>query len=548
MASGASKLDTNEASSLVIRARDGSADGFEGLFQMYGRRVYNLALRSTRDPSLAEDLCQEVWLRVYRELRSLHEHESFPVWLYRLTSRVCIDAARRRRPQSVIEDDLLPTPDAETPEGRLLVGDELRLAWEALGALPVRQHIALYLRHVEGMSYAEIGAVLDAPVSAVETLLFRARRAFARSLSEIEAEPKKRCRNARAVMAALVDGEASPLQKQMLQAHAAGCADCKAGLATLERAGRAYGALPLAPLPLPLASLVVSTAVPASSGVIAGAGKLAGLLPAHGKLLGAVTVVTTLLAGSIAVIEPEVAGFGGGDRSGTGGRVQAESPGPPAGGATLGGAAGSSAQPGPASGAVQGPQAARVSGDDEATFAAAGSVAPGTAASPDAASPGETEAEAPTLALGDGAVLDETGGLASGVLGGTGDLLTTTTTGATELLTSTLDNLGTVLEEPSIENAETLVSGLTEGTIGLLGDTVSETGGLVEGTTAGIGDTLDAATGGDATAEGEGLLDPVATAVGSLLDPLLPPAPEATPEGEDEEDGSLGGLIDNLLD
>jgi RNA polymerase sigma-70 factor (ECF subfamily) len=535
MANSGTRLDADQASRLVLGARAGSADAFERLFQLYGRRVYNLALRSSRDHALAEDLCQEVWLRVYRELGSLQDLESFAVWLYRLTSRVCIDAARRRRPQGDLDDDQLCAP-RETPEERLLVEDRLRLAWEALGALPVRQHIALYLRQVEGMSYAEIGAVLDAPVSAVETLLFRARRAFARSLREIEAEPGRRCRNARAVMAALLDGEASALQKHMLRAHAEACAECRSDIAALERAGRAYAGIPLAPLPLPIAATFAASALPASPATLTGAGKLAALLLATGKLLGAVAAITTLVAGGAAVFEPGVAGHGRDTRS------------------TADVAAGRDAPVGTVSvPASSGPPAALTRGEPaSAVFdtAAATDLPEGAA---DAAShlradasplPGDAR-PAPEVPQAGSGTLAQTAGLAGGVVDGAGDFLNTTTTGATELLAGTLDNLGAVIEDPGVETVQALAGDLAEDTADLLADTTTSAGDLVSDTTGGLGEVLDAAAAGQASS------DSAAPAVNAALNALLPPVPEQEPESEDVErngGGALGALGRTLLD
>ena len=69
---------------------------FADVYAQYSRSVYNLVLRSTRDAQLAEDICQEVWIKVCREMGGLREPKTFATWLYRIAARACVDAARKR--------------------------------------------------------------------------------------------------------------------------------------------------------------------------------------------------------------------------------------------------------------------------------------------------------------------------------------------------------------------------------------------------------------------------------------------------------------------
>ena len=93
----------NDTGALITAAADGDTTAFEQLYEQYGRNVYNLVLRSTRDPTAAEDLCQEIWVKAYRQLRGLRERGAFATWLYRIASRACVDHARRRPLATVSE-------------------------------------------------------------------------------------------------------------------------------------------------------------------------------------------------------------------------------------------------------------------------------------------------------------------------------------------------------------------------------------------------------------------------------------------------------------
>src|SRR5207237_10066323 len=124
-----------------------------------------------------------------------------------------------------------------------------RLAWEALGSLTRRQRVALYLREVEGQSYHQIAAALETSDSAVETLLFRARHALAGRHAQLGASPADRCLQASTAMAALMDGEASLIEKQALAAHVSGCRSCNDDMKRLQAGRKLYAGLPLLEAP-----------------------------------------------------------------------------------------------------------------------------------------------------------------------------------------------------------------------------------------------------------------------------------------------------------
>jgi RNA polymerase sigma-70 factor (ECF subfamily) len=289
---------------LVAAAAAGDAAAFGRLYHRYSSSVYNLVLRSVRDKHLAEDLCQDVWVKAYRQLSSLREIAAFPTWLYRIAARACVDAARKRasRPATSELTDQLAASTASDPESSAMQGEQARLTWEALAALPIRQHQALFLKEVEGQSYREIAQVLETTESAVETLLFRARRGFADAFEQLRSGRADRCGQARAAMSSLFDGEGTPVQRQAVQAHIDGCESCRQEVFRAQRTSFAYAALPLMPAsPLLAESVLGSIGVASTS---AGAGGLIAKLLALGggsakPLLAALTLTSGLGAASL---------------------------------------------------------------------------------------------------------------------------------------------------------------------------------------------------------------------------------------------------------
>jgi len=168
---------------LVRRAAAGDRDAFAPLVETYQKQVYNLALRMTGSPDDALDLSQETFLRAWRGLPSYRAGAAFSTWLYRLAANVCIDFLRHRRREKTVP---LCAPDGEGGEAGLpspvpdalaqtLARFEREQVARALSQLEPDYRIALTLRAVDGLSYAEIAAALDIPAGTVKSRIARAR-------------------------------------------------------------------------------------------------------------------------------------------------------------------------------------------------------------------------------------------------------------------------------------------------------------------------------------------------------------------------------------
>lgn len=164
---------------LLARSAAGSPEAFRRLFERHSRGVLRLALRYAGNRADAEDICQEVFLQVWRNAAGFRGEARFSTWLYRIAVNRCLSHRRRRAaPESLEEAEEVADPREHDPETARLVG-------EAVGRLPGRQRLAVILAHFEGRPYREIAGLLGTTVPAVESLLFRARAGLRRRLGRL---------------------------------------------------------------------------------------------------------------------------------------------------------------------------------------------------------------------------------------------------------------------------------------------------------------------------------------------------------------------------
>ncbi len=183
--------DENADERLVSLAMAGNQDAFRLLVERHYRLVINIAYRALGDSSLAEDVAQEVFLKVYRKLPSYRQEKPFLHWLHRVAANTVTDAVRsRRQPLSLdLQPDVTAGP-AGDPE-RLAAGRELeRAVRRAVAELPVpfREPITLLAFH--DLSYQQIADVLEIPLGTVMSRLYRAKRLLRGRLAGLISEPE----------------------------------------------------------------------------------------------------------------------------------------------------------------------------------------------------------------------------------------------------------------------------------------------------------------------------------------------------------------------
>jgi RNA polymerase sigma-70 factor, ECF subfamily len=164
----------------IADVRAGRTEAFRVLVDRYSRPLYRLAYRLTRNESDADDVVQEAFMKVYRNLDSFDARATFSTWLYRIATNAALDLLRRRKRDDAdpIEDEL-PAP---ATSDSLTFRDALDRGMRTLSG---NERTAFVLRHFEGRSINEIGEVLGTHDNATKNTIFRAVRKLREALEPL---------------------------------------------------------------------------------------------------------------------------------------------------------------------------------------------------------------------------------------------------------------------------------------------------------------------------------------------------------------------------
>jgi RNA polymerase sigma-70 factor (ECF subfamily) len=179
-----SETEPKAESQLLDRARRGDTRAYGQLVRVHQDRIYGLVFRMVRDPALAEELTQDVFLKGFRNLSSFREDARFTTWLYRIAVNLCHDqreslAARNRGRETSLDSGELGQLEPPTPTTRpddAVEATEVAAGFQAgLNALEPMYREAFLLRHQEGLNYGEIAEVLGISQSNAKVRVHRAR-------------------------------------------------------------------------------------------------------------------------------------------------------------------------------------------------------------------------------------------------------------------------------------------------------------------------------------------------------------------------------------
>jgi RNA polymerase sigma-70 factor (ECF subfamily) len=174
--------------SLLARLRAGDPAAFEDLVRAYQHRVFSVAVRMLGSRAEAEEIAQEVFVRVHRSIGGFRGDAALSTWLYAITSRLCLThlaSPRRRVPHHGEEVLVRLRDDRSDPPSTLERREVERLLHRAIAELPDDRRIVLVLRDLEGLAYEEIAEALDLEVGTVKSRLHRARMELRERLEKV---------------------------------------------------------------------------------------------------------------------------------------------------------------------------------------------------------------------------------------------------------------------------------------------------------------------------------------------------------------------------
>lgn len=171
---------------VMLRVKAGDDSAFDYLVQKYRRPMLNFMYRMAHNAAAAEDMAQEVFLRVYRSRQNYEASAKFTTWLYRIASNLAVNHARdtrHQRPENTVSLDepdhntglTMDLPDESlTAEEAIVRRERLAAIRERVQALPERQRMAVVMHKYQQMDYRQIAEILKLSESAIKSLLFRA--------------------------------------------------------------------------------------------------------------------------------------------------------------------------------------------------------------------------------------------------------------------------------------------------------------------------------------------------------------------------------------
>jgi RNA polymerase sigma-70 factor, ECF subfamily len=193
---GSAALDPKSDAAIMLRVAAGDEAGFNYLVERYHRPMISFLYRMVHSQAVAEELAQEVFLRVYRSRESYRAEAKFTTWLYRIATNLAVNHARDTKYERTAQNVYLDVPDEETGttpevaddepsiEERLLRDERMAAIRKHVMALPERQRTAVLMHKYQGMDYRQIGEVLKLSESATKSLLFRAYQTLRERLKE----------------------------------------------------------------------------------------------------------------------------------------------------------------------------------------------------------------------------------------------------------------------------------------------------------------------------------------------------------------------------
>jgi RNA polymerase sigma-70 factor (ECF subfamily) len=193
---------------LMLDVKAGDEASFDFLLQKYRSPLVNFLNRMVRDQAMAEDLAQDVFLRVYRARKQYTPSAKFTTWLFRIATNLALNSVRDNRHNRMgISIDAPADGDSSPPmelkaremriDERMIERDRVEIIRRAIWSLPEKQRAAVLLHKYEEMDYEEIAGILDCSEGALKSMLFRAYETLRVQLAPLVGQPAGQVRSGR---------------------------------------------------------------------------------------------------------------------------------------------------------------------------------------------------------------------------------------------------------------------------------------------------------------------------------------------------------------
>ncbi|GKX30017.1 RNA polymerase sigma factor [Vallitalea longa] len=183
---------------IIKKAKKGNKDAFEKLVMNYEKRVYNIAYQMFGNEHDANDMSQEVFIKVYKSLDKFNFKSSFSTWIHRITVNTCIDEYRKKKKNYQVEsmDETMEQQDGTvhkqfvdkslTPEEKAIKNENVRFIRESIDELKEEHKMIIILRDIKGYSYDDIADILDISIGTVKSRISRARASLKKIIKETQ--------------------------------------------------------------------------------------------------------------------------------------------------------------------------------------------------------------------------------------------------------------------------------------------------------------------------------------------------------------------------
>ncbi|SDI30671.1 RNA polymerase, sigma subunit, SigW [Alteribacillus persepolensis] len=174
--------------------KDGDEKAFAELVDLYKDKVFQIAYRMTGNHYEAQDMAQESFLRAYANIDRYDENRKFSTWLFRITTNLCIDRLRKRKPDYSLDEEIKGTDGLtgyaqiaatdQLPEDQVVTLEMQEWVQKAIVSLPPKYRSAIILRYIEDLNIQQISNILDLPENTVKTHIHRGREALRKRLKD----------------------------------------------------------------------------------------------------------------------------------------------------------------------------------------------------------------------------------------------------------------------------------------------------------------------------------------------------------------------------